>query len=73
MKRPDSHCATRVINVEEANLEIWKQFAASKTKAALDGGLGVILCVGETLEVCSSSETMFLADRIPATRGQQDD
>lgn len=27
------------------------QFIASKTKAALDGGLGVILCVGETLEV----------------------
>lgn len=28
------------------------QFIASKTKAALDGGLGVILCVGESLEVC---------------------
>ncbi len=27
------------------------QFIARKTKAALDGGLGVILCVGETLEV----------------------
>lgn len=27
------------------------QFIASKTKAALDGGLGVILCIGETLEV----------------------
>ena len=28
------------------------QFVARKTKTALDGGLGVILCVGETLEVC---------------------
>ena len=27
------------------------QFIAAKTKAALDGGLGVILCIGETLEV----------------------
>lgn len=27
------------------------QFIASKTQAALDGGLSVILCVGETLEV----------------------
>lgn len=26
-------------------------FVASKTKAALDGGLGVILCIGESLEV----------------------
>ncbi|KAL8716914.1 MAG: hypothetical protein Q9181_008380, partial [Wetmoreana brouardii] len=30
-------------------------FIASKTKAALDGGLGVILCIGETLEVKKSS------------------
>lgn len=28
------------------------QFVARKTKTALEGGLGVILCVGETLEVC---------------------
>lgn len=27
-------------------------FVANKTKAALDGGLGVILCCGESLEVC---------------------
>ena len=26
---------------------------ASKTKAALEGGLNVILCIGETLEVIS--------------------
>lgn len=33
------------------NGDILMQFIASKTQAALDGGLGVILCVGETLEV----------------------
>ena len=27
------------------------QFVASKTKAALDNGLSVVLCIGETLEV----------------------
>lgn len=27
------------------------QFIASKTKTAIDDGLGVILCCGETLEV----------------------
>lgn len=27
------------------------QFVASKTKAALDGGLGAIVCCGESLEV----------------------
>lgn len=34
-----------------------QKFVASKTKAALDGGLGVILCCGESLEVCRSSHT----------------
>lgn len=34
-----------------ADKHINLQFIARKTKAALDGGLGVILCVGETLEV----------------------
>lgn len=28
------------------------QFIASKTKAALEQGLNVILCIGESLEVC---------------------
>ena len=32
------------------------QFVASKTKAALDGGLGVILCCGESLEVCGDHQ-----------------
>ena len=35
-----------------ANTSPCVQFVANKTKAALDGGLGVILCIGETLEVC---------------------
>lgn len=30
------------------------QFVANKTKAALDGGVGVILCCGESLEVTLS-------------------
>jgi hypothetical protein len=31
------------------------QFIARKTEAALAGGLGVILCIGESLEVCLCS------------------
>ena len=31
------------------------QFIANKTKTALESGLGVILCVGETLEVSRST------------------
>jgi triosephosphate isomerase len=33
-------------------------FVAAKTKAALDGGLGVILCCGETLEQREANKTM---------------
>lgn len=33
-------------------------FVANKTKAALDGGLGVILCCGETLEQRDANKTM---------------
>ncbi|KAK4505638.1 hypothetical protein PRZ48_003603 [Zasmidium cellare] len=33
------------------------QFVASKTKFALDGGIGVILCVGETLEQREAGKT----------------
>ncbi|KAK0507684.1 hypothetical protein JMJ35_009573 [Cladonia borealis] len=36
------------------------EFIASKTKAALDGGLGVILCVGETLEQRESNQTISI-------------
>lgn len=33
------------------------QFIASKTKSALDGGIGVILCCGETLEQREAGKT----------------
>jgi triosephosphate isomerase (TIM) len=33
-------------------------FVAAKTKAALDGGIGVILCCGETLEQREANKTM---------------
>jgi triosephosphate isomerase len=33
------------------------KFIASKTKAALAQGLSVILCIGESLEVCSASSS----------------
>lgn len=46
------HSERRVIMGEQDN------FIASKTKAALDGGLGVILCVGETLEQRESNKTI---------------
>lgn len=32
-------------------IQLRLQFVASKTKAALDAGLNVILCIGESLEV----------------------
>ena len=34
------------------------QFIASKTKAALDGGLSVILCIGESLEQREANQTI---------------
>ncbi|KAL9002456.1 MAG: hypothetical protein Q9188_004606 [Gyalolechia gomerana] len=46
------HSERRVIMGEQDN------FIANKTKAALDGGLGVILCVGETLEQRESNKTI---------------
>ena len=33
------------------------QFVANKTKAAIDGGLGVILCCGESLEQREAGKT----------------
>ena len=38
-------------------------FVASKTKASLDGGLGVILCCGETLEQREQNETLKVVTR----------
>ena len=46
------HSERRVI-LQETN-----QFIASKTKSALDGGIGVILCCGETLEQREAEKTM---------------
>jgi triosephosphate isomerase len=39
-------------------LQETNQFVANKTKAALDGGIGVILCCGETLEQREADKTM---------------
>ncbi|KAL2053094.1 hypothetical protein ABVK25_006731 [Lepraria finkii] len=46
------HSERRVILKEDDT------FIASKTKAALDGGLGVILCCGETLEQREANQTI---------------
>jgi triosephosphate isomerase len=46
------HSERRVI------LQETDDFVASKTKAALDGGLGVILCCGESLEQREASKTI---------------
>jgi triosephosphate isomerase len=46
------HSERRVI------LQETDQFVANKTKAALDGGIGVILCCGETLEQREANKTM---------------
>lgn len=46
------HSERRVI-LQETNV-----FIANKTKAALDGGIGVILCCGETLEQREADKTM---------------
>lgn len=46
------HSERRVILQED------DQFVASKTKAAIDGGLGVILCCGESLEQREAGKTI---------------
>ncbi|ORY15334.1 Triosephosphate isomerase [Clohesyomyces aquaticus] len=46
------HSERRVILQED------DQFVASKTKAAIDGGLGVILCCGESLEQREANKTI---------------
>lgn len=38
-------------------------FVASKTKAALDAGLGVILCCGESLEQREKGETVSVVTK----------
>ncbi|WEW61108.1 triosephosphate isomerase [Emydomyces testavorans] len=51
------HSERRVILKED------DEFAGRKTKAALDGGLGVILCVGETLEEREANKTVEVVTR----------
>ena len=51
------HSERRVILGEEDD------FVARKTKAALDGGLGAILCVGETLEQREANKTIEIVTR----------
>jgi len=46
------HSERRVILQEDDS------FVASKTKAAIDGGLGVILCCGESLEQREAGKTI---------------
>lgn len=46
------HSERRVILQED------NAFVAAKTRAALDGGIGVILCVGESLEQRENNETL---------------
>ncbi|KAI9831353.1 MAG: triosephosphate isomerase [Sarea resinae] len=51
------HSERRVILQED------DAFVASKTKAALDGGLGVILCIGESLEQREAGKTIDVVTR----------
>jgi triosephosphate isomerase len=51
------HSERRVILRED------DQFVASKTKAALDSGLGVILCCGESLEEREANKTIEVVTR----------
>ncbi|KAF2873648.1 Triosephosphate isomerase [Massariosphaeria phaeospora] len=51
------HSERRVILQED------DQFVASKTKTAIDGGLGVILCCGESLEQREAGKTIEVVTR----------
>ncbi|KAL9119109.1 MAG: hypothetical protein Q9187_004338 [Circinaria calcarea] len=51
------HSERRVIMGED------DRFVASKTKTALDGGLSVILCIGETLEQREGNKTIDVVTR----------
>ncbi|KMU74134.1 triosephosphate isomerase [Coccidioides immitis RMSCC 3703] len=51
------HSERRVILKEDDD------FAARKTKSAIDGGLSVILCVGETLEEREADKTVDVVTR----------
>ena len=51
------HSERRVVLQED------DQFIASKTKSALDGGIGVIFCCGESLEQRESNKTIEVVTR----------
>ncbi|KAL8804056.1 MAG: hypothetical protein Q9223_005924 [Gallowayella weberi] len=62
------HSERRVIMAEGDD------FIARKTKAALDGGLGVILCVGETLEQREGNKTIeIVTNQLKAVAEQTKD
>lgn len=50
--------AGRLLHRISRRLTLILQFVARKTKAALDTGLGVVLCCGETLEQREANETI---------------
>jgi len=56
----DSGITWTILGHSERRVIIGEQdeFVATKTKAALDGGLGVILCIGESLEQREANETI---------------
>ncbi|TVY14806.1 Triosephosphate isomerase [Lachnellula arida] len=62
------HSERRVI-LQEDNV-----FVASKTKAALDGGIGVIFCCGESLEQRESNKTIdVVTAQLAAVKGKISD
>jgi len=49
-------------------------FVATKTKAAIDGGLGVVLCCGESLEQREANETIkVVTSQLAAVAGKVKD
>jgi triosephosphate isomerase len=48
-------------------------FIASKTKSAIEGGIGVILCVGESLEVHIFYHYINCTDEVKAKRSWSND
>jgi len=62
------HSERRVILQED------DAFVASKTKAAIDGGLGVILCIGESLEQREANKTIdVVTSQLNAVAGRIQD
>ncbi|KAF2658897.1 Triosephosphate isomerase [Lophiostoma macrostomum CBS 122681] len=61
----DSGITWTILGHSERRVILQEQdiFVASKTKAALDGGLGVILCCGESLEEREQNKTIEVVTR----------